>query len=127
MYKKIILGLVLLFVFLVPAFTHQARAFDWNATHYLDKVASQPGVELKSNKSVSVIAGKIINSVVAMLGVIFLVLILYAGYLFLTAGGSSEDVHTALMIIKWSIIGAIIIFGAYAISFYIVSHVSQSI
>ncbi|PIR92378.1 hypothetical protein COU01_01910, partial [Candidatus Falkowbacteria bacterium CG10_big_fil_rev_8_21_14_0_10_44_15] len=49
------------------------------------------------------------------LGIIFLVLVLYAGFLWMTAAGNEDQVTKAKSILTTSIIGIVIIVAAYAI------------
>ena len=51
----------------------------------------------------------------SLLGIIFLVLIVYAGFLWMTAGGEEEKITKALKIIKNAIIGLLITLSAFAI------------
>lgn len=56
-----------------------------------------------------------INVVLGILGVVAVIMILYSGFLWLTAGGSEENVTKAKKIIKQAAIGIIIISLAYGI------------
>ena len=71
----------------------------------------------------SVIVGKIISALLAFLGTIFLVLIIYGGFLWMTAGGNEEQIKKARGIITHATIGLIIVLAAYAITYYIVEKV----
>ncbi len=126
-FKVFVLSIAILAGLLLAGHNTTAQSFHgWQASKYLDEIAGQPDIDLKTNNSTAVIVGKIIKEVTAVLGIIFLILILYAGYTWLTAGGSSEDVHSALTTIKWAIIGAIVVFGAYAITSYVVSNMEKA-
>ena len=67
--------------------------------------------------------GKIIKAVLGFLGVIFLALTVYAGVLWMTAGGNEEQVTKAMGIIKTSVIGLIIIVAAYSITYFVLTNV----
>ncbi|RMD51546.1 hypothetical protein D6827_02075 [Candidatus Parcubacteria bacterium] len=67
---------------------------------------------------------KIINPAFSMVGVVFLILVIYAGFLWMTAGGKSEQVTKARNILLAAIIGLIIIFSAYAITNFILDSLS---
>lgn len=60
--------------------------------------------------------GTIINSLLAFVGIIFLILTIYAGFLWMTARGDEEKVGKAQSIIKASVIGIIIVSLAFVIS-----------
>ena len=57
----------------------------------------------------------VINGILGLLGIIFLVLVLYAGFLWMTAAGNEDQVTKAKSILTTSIIGIVIIVAAYAI------------
>lgn len=61
------------------------------------------------------IIGRLINIFLGFLGVIFLVLLLYAGFLWMTAGGDPDKVKKAQGAIKNAVIGLVIIASAWAI------------
>lgn len=65
------------------------------------------------------ILGSIINVVLGFLGVVFLVLLLYAGFLWMTAQGEEKTVEKAKGIIKQAIIGLVIVVAAFAISNFV--------
>lgn len=67
------------------------------------------------------IIGRIINIFLGLLGVIFLVLLLYAGYLWMTSAGDPEKVKKAQQTIKNAIIGLVIIASAWAIVSFILN------
>ena len=67
--------------------------------------------------------GQIINAVLSLTGVIFTTLMVYAGYLWMTAGGADEQIDKAKNIIRASIIGLVITLGAYSISAFIVPRI----
>lgn len=62
---------------------------------------------------------RIVNVSLGLLATIFLVLVVIAGYQYLTAGGNQEQTKKALVQIKNSVIGLVIIGLAWSISFYI--------
>jgi hypothetical protein len=62
------------------------------------------------------VIGTLIGIFLSILGIIFLLLVLYAGFLWMTAAGNETQVGKAKKILTSVVIGAIIIFGAFAIS-----------
>lgn len=65
------------------------------------------------------IIGQIIGAVLAFVGILFLVLMIYGGLLWMTARGNQEQVTKAKDLIIASVIGLIIILSAYAITAYV--------
>ncbi|MCU0679467.1 MAG: pilin [Planctomycetes bacterium] len=59
--------------------------------------------------------GQVITVLLSLLGIIFLVLIIYSGFTWMTAGGDEAKVTKAKTTIQRAVIGLIIIAGSYAI------------
>lgn len=68
-------------------------------------------------------AGQIISLILSFVGVVFLILIVYAGILWMTAQGNDQQVTKAKDLIVNSVIGIIIVFAAYAITSFIGSEI----
>lgn len=75
--------------------------------------------------TVSAIAGTVVNIFLSILGIIFVVLMLYGGYLWMTARGKEEQMEKAKELIRDAIIGLIIIVAAYAIASFIFSYLGR--
>ncbi len=65
--------------------------------------------------------GNIINVLLGFLGIIAVVIILYGGFVWMTAGGSEDKVKKAQQIIVAGAIGLAIILSAYAITNFVIS------
>lgn len=63
--------------------------------------------------------GSVIGIVLSFIGVIFLILMIYAGISWMTAAGNQEKVTKAKNLIINAIIGLIIVLSAYTISSFI--------
>ncbi|MFH1766523.1 MAG: hypothetical protein ABH826_00300 [Patescibacteria group bacterium] len=70
--------------------------------------------------------GSLIRIGLGLLGVVFLVLTLYAGFLWMTAGGVDDKVTKAKKILTQTIIGLILTVAAYAISGFVVESIAGS-
>lgn len=81
--------------------------------------------DLIKKGDINVLIGQIIQGVLSFLGVIFVVLIIYAGFMWMTAGGDSSKVQKAKDIIVRAIVGLIIVMSSYAITFTIISELTQ--
>src|SRR4030042_1365200 len=66
-----------------------------------------------------VIIVNIIRIFLGFLGIVLLILIIYAGFLWMTAGGEEEKISQAKIILKNSLIGLLIILSSYAIVSFI--------
>jgi hypothetical protein len=74
-----------------------------------------------SQDSIAVIIAKIIRVALTLTGIIFTVLVIYAGFLYLLARGEPAPAEKAKKILQQSVIGLIIIFSAYGITSFILS------
>lgn len=80
----------------------------------LNKAGENTG--LSDKKDPREIVARIINALLGLLGTIFLVYIIYAGYLWMTAGGEEQKIQEAQKHLKNAVIGLVIILCAYAIT-----------
>ncbi len=70
---------------------------------------------------IAILVARIIRQFLMVTGIIFTVLLVYAGYLYLLARGEPEPVKKAKKIFEQTIIGLIIIFSAYSITTFILN------
>lgn len=73
------------------------------------------------------VVGKLIGSALGLLGIILVVIIIYAGFLWMTAQGAEDKVKTAKTMIKNAIIGMILIFTASAITNFVLNNIITTI
>ena len=66
--------------------------------------------------------GNVISVLFSLVGIIFFVLLIYGGILWMTAMGNEETVKRAKNLITSAILGLIIIFAAYAIAQFVISY-----
>lgn len=74
----------------------------------------------------TVVAATLIQAVLLLLGTIALVLIIYAGFMWMFARGNEEKVETARSILTSAIIGLVIIIGSYSIGSYVFSVINAA-
>ena len=72
------------------------------------------------------IIANLIEVALGAVGVVFIVLILYGGYLWGTGRGNEDRVYKAQRLITESIIGVIIVFGAYFITAFVINSVGNA-
>ena len=73
----------------------------------------------QNDLNVPQLIGQILAIVLGFTGTIFFILVVWAGILWMTAGGSQENIKKAQDILKGAVIGLIIVFSAYAITKFI--------
>lgn len=64
--------------------------------------------------------GNIINIGLSLLGTVALVLVVYSGFLWMTAAGNDDQIGKAKSILSASVVGLIIILSAYSITRFVV-------
>ncbi|MDD5031566.1 MAG: hypothetical protein PHR36_00795 [Patescibacteria group bacterium] len=120
--KKIIFSifLIVLFVGFVCVPVGQAQPTDPDAVNYgLDRTANEGfnaygGTPAQTD--IPTIIGRIIGAVLSFIGILFFVLVIYGGYLWMTARGNEEQVGQAISIVTQATIGLIIVAAAYLIT-----------
>ncbi len=70
-----------------------------------------------------VVIGQLIKSLIILMGVIFGVLMVYAGFLWMTARGDETQIKKSKAILESATIGIIIVVAAYAITTFVVDKV----
>jgi cbb3-type cytochrome oxidase subunit 3 len=126
--KKILSILVALFI---SAFLSASPALADTTLDGLNNTARQVGAfnstmdQARSDSFIQTRVGTLIGTALSFVGVIFLILIIYAGILWMTASGNDQQVTKAKNMLINSIIGIIIVFAAYAITNFIGDFVSN--
>ncbi|MBL7058793.1 hypothetical protein ISS03_05720 [Patescibacteria group bacterium] len=73
--------------------------------------------------AINAIISTVIQTVLSFLGVLFLVLMIYGGFLWMTAQGNDTQVEKAQSTIRNAVIGLIIVISAYGISILVMNSV----
>lgn len=81
----------------------------------LQSVGQSSGYAEADDTSLAKGLGVVANMVIGLLGVIFIILIIFGGIQWMTAGGNEEQVKKAQNRIKNAVIGLIVTVSAYAI------------
>ncbi len=115
MNNKLKQALVLIFmvgVLILPYFVFA----ETSALDKLKDVGGASGYSQDTDEtSFSAILGTVVGAFLSLLGIIFIILIISAGYNWMTAGGNEEKVSRAQDTLWRAIIGLIIVIGSYAI------------
>lgn len=107
----VLLGMFMLFS---PAFAFAQLSSGTDTG--LNTAAGQAGFDTTSPESQSVgtfVGSRIITPLFALIGVIFMILIIYGGVLWMTGGGNPDTVKKAKSILVNSILGLLVILLAY--------------
>ncbi len=79
------------------------------------------GSSIDAQKAVPELIGDIVGVALSFVGAIFFLLILYAGFLWMTAFGAADKVDKAKSILEHAAVGLLIVLAAYAISRFVFS------
>lgn len=71
-------------------------------------------------KSLTLVAADIINWLLGLLGIAAIVIILYAGFLWMTSAGNDENIKKAKGMLSAGVVGLVIILAAYSIARFVV-------
>lgn len=108
----ILFGLLSLF----PVFVYAQAGGDYG----VKKVADDAGLP-NTDKNISQLVGTLIRAVLGLVGTVFFVLMVYAGFMWMTSGGNSDRAGKARTLIIQAILGLIVIVLAWAITNFVIS------
>ena len=126
--KKKLIFIAFLLALLSSPLALSARAQDVQSTiNGLNQSANQvDAFKTQTNSTVTYNAGflstkvgQIIGIVLSLVGVIFLLLMIYAGLTWMLARGNEQEVSKAKELLINAIIGIVIVFAAYAITSFL--------
>jgi hypothetical protein len=103
----------------VASHAHAASTVDLN--DQLDNVGEGAGL---GDKPLTETVGQLISVFLGLLGVIFLVLVIYAGFIWMTAAGDEKAVAKARNILLSAVVGLVILLASYAISSFVIEQLS---
>lgn len=122
--KKILAVLILLSIFFSWGQLALAAADVGDVIDDLNYVAGQAKVIDATNPSgeptIYDFIGKFINLFLAFIGVIFLVLIIFAGYTWMMARGNEQEIEKAVKLMENGAVGLVYIIMAYLIMNFVI-------
>ncbi len=80
---------------------------------------------LGSATTPELLIGRIINTVLGLVGSIALLMFVYGGLTWMTSSGNDEKVKKGRDIILWSAIGLVVIFMSYALTRFVLTTIAQ--
>ena len=92
---------------------------------FLDPLAGRSGYEtnetIANDAFVETLAGEIISYALGLIGLIFLALMIYSGFQWMTAGGNEEKVESAKKRITQAAIGLALVMLSYLIVYWVIN------
>ena len=86
----------------------------------LDNIASNSRLD---NDDLPTLLGQVLGAALSFAGVIFSLLMIYGGILWMTARGNEQQTTKALDIIMAAVIGLVIVLGSYALVTFVFTNV----
>lgn len=115
-------GIMVLGVLLIGGFILAAKGV--SAESLLDQVGKQDGVP---KTELPVLIANIIKIVLGLVGIVLVILIIWAGILWMTAGGEEKNVTKAKGMLSNAIIGLVIIVLAYTIAQFVTTQLNKAV
>ena len=94
-----------------------------NSRYGLDDIEA---VGLGQQTNVKSLTANLINIALGFLGIIAVIIIIYAGFKWMTAGGNEEQVGDAKKMLIQSIIGLAVIFSAWIIASFVIDRLGRA-
>ena len=126
MTKKIIKNLTICllsiaFVFVLMTQT-KAAVYDFATNSGLNTTANVAKYTTTETSTIEDIIGTVINIILGLVGVIFMGLVIYGGFTWMTAQGNEENVKKANKILFAALFGLIVTLAAYVISYFLIGY-----
>ncbi len=104
----------------LPALLLPAAAFAQLSQAQTDLADVGDGIGADADTELPELVGNLIAVLLSVLGIIFVVLVVYAGFLYLTSQGEADKVKKAKALLTQAVIGLVIIIAAYAIADFVI-------
>jgi hypothetical protein len=111
---------IILFILMVGIFVAISTSAQIDAIEGHLKAAAEEGAGYSSPQDPRTTAAVIIRTALGIVGTVFIILMIYAGALWMTSGGNEEKVSKAKKIITTSVIGLIIVILSYGITRFVI-------
>ncbi len=113
----------------MPALAQQEmQLLDSESQAELDK-QNQAFIEtsgLGTQYSIGSMVSAVLKMLLSFLGLLFFLLILYSGFLWMTSAGNEEKIDKAKAIMKGAVIGLLIILMAYVITYFVIDQALEA-
>jgi len=85
------------------------------------------GGSLQGTTSLPVMIGGIVKVILGFMGMLLALILIYSGYLYMTAGGEQKQIDKAKNYIRNGIVGLLIVVASYAITTYVVNSLISAV
>ena len=126
--KKLFISILLIAATLTPSLVGASNWLDRANEGGLGAIGSQAyGENGAPQKNIQTVVASLVKIFLGFLGIIFVVLLIVAGFRYMTAGGDEDKVKGAVKQIRDAIIGLVIVICAYSITVFITTYVVNRI
>ena len=126
LFRNALLSLLFLFVscFSFVGLAHAEAAYRWSAQEGKEAIAAPFGESAGAvTETLPRTIAKVIKAALGFLGIIFVIILIVAGFKYMLASGEDQT-KEALVQIKNSIIGLVIVISSYAIAEFVIKAIS---
>ena len=112
---------VILYLFVIGSslIAGKVSAFNFEESSGLQRSGVNAGYTPGQEFDPAYIIGQAVGILLSFIGVIFLGLMMYGGYIWMMARGNQAEVDKAKKLIESAIIGLIVVLAAYAITYFV--------
>ena len=124
--KKIYISIFILILALIVININIAQAA--SVLKLMEETGKAALYEVSDDKKLQpyYLVGNIVKTFLSLLGIFFMGLAVYGGFLWMSARGDSEQVQKARDILRDAIIGLVIIIAAYAIAYFVLFYIASN-
>lgn len=109
--------------FYIDAFAAQAPTANVTSEERVNTFAQESGLSVTSHTT---IIQNTLNALLTLLALIFLILIIYSGFMWMTSAGNEEKVKKAKSTLKNATIGVIIVLFSFVITQFVFSAINHA-
>lgn len=124
--KKILIAVFFILAFVGVAFSKSFALAQVFSTQGPDLGVAYPATAGLSTLDPRITVAQIIRVALGLLGTIFLVIVLYGGYLWMTAGGNDDRIGDAKKWIFSGVVGLAIILSAFGITTFVLERLTAA-
>ncbi|MBU4216388.1 hypothetical protein L6270_01490 [Candidatus Parcubacteria bacterium] len=126
MFKKISAFFMIAFsLFIMKASPSLAEVNIWTGPDGVDTQASIEGIGFEANDPRTMVANGI-KIFLGFLGMLAVILILYAGFLWMTAAGNDDNIKKAKQILSAAVVGLVIILMSYGLASFVLTQIKTA-
>jgi len=119
--KKLLTLTLLSAIFLSSAIFSAKAAYDFTKDSGVNALGEKAGYTINNAASPEYYVGLVLSIIFSLLGLVFMLLTIYAGINWMTAQGNTSQIDKAKDTLTRAIIGLVICIVAYGITFFVVN------